>query len=65
MLRRVVADDLGAELAEDPFDAGIADVDVHEPGALGNVLASSAAVRPKAVDDDDLVTGSKVRIGHM
>ena len=61
----MVAYNLRRKLAKDPLDTRIADIDVNERGAFGDVVAPAAAVRPQAVDDDDFVPGSKIRIGDM
>ena len=65
MLCGVMADDFGCELAEDAFDALIADVEMDERGVLRYVLTPAAAVRPKAVEYDDVVPRRSVCVGDV
>src|SRR5579872_5658457 len=65
MLRGVVADDLGLEFEKDAPNLVIANVEVNEAHARGNVLAPASAVRPQAVDHDDFVSELEVTVDDV
>ncbi len=65
MLCGVVADHLGLESREDIRERRVADVHFEELGLGVDVSTAAAAMRPKRVDDSDIMTGADQRVDDV
>src|ERR1700688_4005527 len=65
MLRRMMADDLGRELAKDALDPLVANVEMNKRSRPRHVFLPSAAMRPQVVNYGDLMSRGAIGVGDM